>query len=71
MEPRFAAGIPFQFLPLQDCVDLAVFLIQSTISFQKYRTTVVRGVGGPVEVATVTRDGFKFVSQKSISVEGD
>jgi hypothetical protein len=69
MEPRFAAGIPYQFLPLQDSVDLAVFLIQSTISFQKFRTTVVRGVGGPVEVATVTREGFKFVSQKRISVE--
>lgn len=70
IEPHFAAGIPYQFLPLQDSVDLAVFLIQSTISFQKFRTTVVRGVGGPVEVATVTREGFKFVSQKSISAEG-
>lgn len=70
MEPRFAAGIPFQFLPLQDSVDLAIFLIQSTISFQKFRTTVVRGVGGPVEVATVTRAGFKFVSQKTISSKG-
>ncbi len=70
IEPKFAAGIPYQFLPLQDSVDLAIFLIQSTISFQKFRTTVIRGVGGPVEVATVTRDGFKFVSQKSISVEG-
>lgn len=69
MEPMFVAGIPYQFLPLQDCVDLAVFLIQSTISFQKFRTTVVRGVGGQVEVATVTRDGgFKFVSQRKISV---
>ena len=70
IEPKFAAGIPYQFLPLQDSVDLAIFLIQSTISFQKFRTTVIRGVGGPVEVATVTRDGFNFVSQKSISVEG-
>lgn len=70
MEPRFSAGIPYQFLPLQDSVDLAVFLIQSTISFQKFRTTVVRGVGGPVEVATVTRAGFNFVSQKTISSKG-
>jgi hypothetical protein len=69
VEPRFAAGIPFQFLPLQDCVNLAVFLIQSTIAFQKFRTTVVRGVGGPVEVATVTREGFEFISQKKISIE--
>jgi len=70
MEPRFAAGIPYQFLPLQDSVDLAIFLIQGTINFQKFRTTVVRGVGGPVEVATVTRRGFDFLSQKRISVEG-
>ena len=66
MEPRFAAGIPFQFLPLQDCVDLAVFLIQSTIRFQKFRTTVVRGVGGSVDVATVTRDtGLEFLSRRT------
>lgn len=69
IEPRFAAGIPFQFLPLQDCVDLAVFLIQATINFQKYRTTVVRGVGGPVEVATVTRDGgFEFVCHRKVTI---
>jgi hypothetical protein len=68
IEPRFAAGIPFQFLPLQDCVDLAVFLIQATINFQKYRTTIVRGVGGPVEVATVTRDGgFEFVCHRRVT----
>lgn len=69
MEQRFAAGIPYQFLPLQDCVDLAVFLIQSTINFQKFRTTTVRGVGGHVEVATITRsEGFKFKSQRQIAV---
>jgi hypothetical protein len=67
MEARFAAGIPYQFLPLQDCVDLAVFLIEDTIRFQQYRTTVVRGVGGPVEVATITRDGkFQFLSHKQV-----
>lgn len=70
MEAKFAAGIPYQFLPLQDSVDLAVFLIQGTISFQKFRTSIVRGVGGPVEVATVTRDGLNFISQKKISAEG-
>jgi hypothetical protein len=66
MRIQFAAGIPFQFLPLQDCVDLAVFLIRSTINFQRFRTSI-RGVGGPIEVATVTRaKGFKFVAQKQI-----
>ena len=53
---RFAPGIPYQFLPLTDCVNLAVFLIKSTIKFQTF-TTTLRGVGGPVEVAIVTRSG--------------
>jgi hypothetical protein len=65
MEQRFMAGIPYQFLPLQDCVELAIFLIQNTITFQKYRATTVRGVGGPVVVATVTRaKGFQFYTQR-------
>jgi hypothetical protein len=51
---RFAPAIPYQFLPLPDCVNLAVFLIKSTIKFQTI-TTTLRGVGGPVEAATVTR----------------
>jgi hypothetical protein len=69
VEPKFAAGIPYQFLPLQDCVDLAVFLIASTIQFQRFRSTAVRGVGGMVEVATLTKtDGLKFRSQRAISV---
>lgn len=67
MDAKYAAGVPYQFLPLQDCVDLAVFLIQGSINFQKFRTTVIRAVGGPVEVATITREEFKFVSQKMIS----
>ncbi len=68
LEPKFAAGIPYQFLPLQDCVDLAVFLIRATISFQQFRTTAVRGVGGPVQVATVTRDeGFRSLSDRRIT----
>ena len=67
LDMRLAAGIPYQFLPLQDCVDLATFLIKSTIEFQKFRTTV-RGVGGHVEVATVTRDrGFQFVSRRKLT----
>jgi hypothetical protein len=67
IQTRFAAGIPYQFLPLQDCVDLAVFLIKSTIDFQQFRTNL-RGVGGVVEVATITRtQGLKFVSERTVA----
>jgi len=68
LQQKFSAGIPYQFLPLQDCVNLAIFLIRSTITFQTFRTTTVRGVGGHVEVATVTRDaGVHHISQKEIT----
>lgn len=61
--------IPYPFLPLQDCVDLSTLLIRTTISFQTWLVGV-RGVGGAVDVATVTRTrGFFPVQQKSISGE--
>lgn len=58
--------IPYQFLPLQDCVDLSIFLIKTTIELQKW-SIGVRGVGGAIDVATITRtDGFTDVQRKII-----
>jgi hypothetical protein len=62
--------IPYPSLPLQDCVDLSILLIKTTAQLMGY-TMDVRGVGGPIDVATVTRiDGFKFVQSKQIHGEG-
>jgi hypothetical protein len=59
-------SLPLQFLPLQDCVDLAIFLITTTISMQRFLPTV-RGVGGAIDVATIVRtEGFKALQQKSV-----
>lgn len=61
--------IPYDVLPLQDCVDLAIFLVKSTMSAQQLAIGV-RGVGGPLEVAYITRvKGIKFVQQKEIKGE--
>jgi hypothetical protein len=61
--------LPFQFLPLQDCVDFCVLLIRTTINMQRF-TLDVRGVGGQIDVATVTRtDGFKAIQQKAVVAE--
>jgi len=58
--------IPYQFLPLQDCVDLSIFLVQTTIAIQRF-IVGVRGVGGAIDVATITRtEGFKPIQQKMI-----
>jgi hypothetical protein len=61
--------IPVQALPLQDCVDLAIFFIRTTISAQNL-TVGIRGVGGPLDVATITqKDGLQFVQRKQIRGE--
>jgi hypothetical protein len=66
LENKLSSRIPYQFLPLQDCVDLSVFLIRTTIEIQNW-TVDVRGVGGAIDVATITRtDGFQSVQQKKI-----
>ena len=58
--------IPYQFLPLQDSVDLSILLVKTTSQLMQY-TTDVRGVGGAVDVATITRtEGFKNVQSKQI-----
>lgn len=61
--------IPYQFLPLQDCVDLATLLVRTTAQLQTW-IVGLRGVGGPVDVATITRtEGFKEIQMKK--VQGD
>jgi hypothetical protein len=61
--------IPYQVLPLQDCVDLAVFMIRTTITAQALAVGI-RGVGGPIDVATVTRtSGLEYIQRKRICAE--
>ena len=61
--------IPIDVMALQDCVDLAIFSIRSTILGQSL-TIGLRGCGGPIEVATITRrEGLKFVQRKRIRGE--
>lgn len=58
--------IPYQFLPLQDCLDMADFLVNVTSSIQTWMVAV-RGVGGEIDLATITRtDGLRPVRQKEI-----
>jgi hypothetical protein len=62
--------IPINLLPLQDCVNLAIYFIRSTIDAQNLSVNL-RGVGGPIDVATITRrEGFKFIQRKEIIGEG-
>jgi len=58
--------IPLLAMPLQDCVDLALFFIQTTIAAQRL-TVGLRGCGGPIDVATITRrEGVHYIQKKQI-----
>jgi len=58
--------IPLQALPLQDCVDLALFFLNTTILGQRL-TVGIRGCGGEIDVAVVTRrEGFRFLKRKEL-----
>ena len=61
--------IPYNILPLQDCIDLATFLIRTTMTAQRLAATV-RGVGGLIEVAVITRTrGLEFIQRKELHGE--
>ncbi len=66
LEQHLSSKIPYPFLPLQDCVDLSIFLIRTTMELQNW-IIGVRGVGGAIDVATITRtEGFQPVQKKRI-----
>ena len=61
--------IPLNAMSLQDCVDLAIFFLRTTIDGQRL-TVGIRGCGGPIDVATITRrDGLNFIQKKKIKGE--
>ena len=66
---KIGVNIPYPFLPLQDCVDLSIFLIRTTMSIQRWQVGI-RGVGGAIDVATITRtEGFQPIQRKEIRGE--
>jgi hypothetical protein len=59
--------IPYQFLPLQDCINLSILLVRTTIEMQSFYVGL-RGVGGDIDVAVITKTGgFQSVQEKDIT----
>jgi hypothetical protein len=68
---QLQAPIPFQFLPLQDCVNLSILLIRTTIAIQTFLVGI-RGVGGAIDIATITRtEGLRPIQLKRVMGELD
>jgi hypothetical protein len=61
------AKIPYQFLPLQDCINLSTLLVRTTIEMQSFYVGL-RGVGGNIDVAAITKTGgFQPIKEKDVA----
>jgi hypothetical protein len=53
-------------MPIQDAIDLARFLVETTIGFVRFAVFLPKSVGGAVEIAAITKhEGFRWVQRKS------
>lgn len=59
---------PFQLLPLQDAIDYAIFLIDTTIKFQRF-TPMTPTCGGSIDLAVITHhSGFQWIKKKELAL---
>jgi hypothetical protein len=61
---RLSAPVVLAAMPIQDAIELATFMVQTTIGFMRFNFGA-ETVGGPIEVAVITKhEGFKWVNRK-------
>ncbi len=64
---RIQVKIPYQFLPLQDCINLSTLLVRTTMEMQSFYVGL-RGVGGDIDVAAITKTGgFQPIKEKDVA----
>ncbi|CAH2603033.1 conserved protein of unknown function [Rhodovastum atsumiense] len=58
-------------MPIQDAIDLARFLVETTIGFVRFAVHLPKSVGGAVDIAAITKhEGFRWVQRKSFYPPG-
>ncbi|WP_424134952.1 hypothetical protein [Roseomonas chloroacetimidivorans] len=54
-------------MPIQDAIDLARFLVETTIGFIRFAVFLPKSVGGAVQIAAITKhEGFRWVQRKDV-----
>jgi hypothetical protein len=65
MGPDLYETLMMPAMPIQDAIDLARYLVETTIGFSKFSIARAKTVGGPVEIAAITKhEGFRWVARK-------
>jgi len=65
VDPNIPIAKPnYGLMTLQDAIDYAIFLIRTTIDYQRF-ATMIPTVGGDIDVAIITHyGGFKWIQEK-------
>jgi hypothetical protein len=63
--PQLYENLILPAAPIQDAIDLSRFLVETTKGFIRFSIARTKTVGGPVEIAAITKhEGFKWVQRK-------
>lgn len=62
--------IRYNLMSLQDAIDFGVFIVRATIEAQRFNHGGNTGVGGAIDVAIITPNGFKWIQRKKLKIEG-
>lgn len=61
---HFAVPMVIDPMPIKDAIDVAEFLVETTINFSKF-SPGASTVGGPIDIAAITKhEGFKWIKRK-------
>jgi hypothetical protein len=64
VQNKLGAPVVLAAMPIQDAIELAKFMVQTTIGFMRFNLGA-ETVGGPIEIAAITKhEGFKWISRK-------
>ncbi len=64
IQQRLTVPLIIPAMPIQDAIDLAAFLVDTTIQFYRF-SPGAPVVGGPIEIAAITKhEGFKWIRRK-------
>lgn len=65
MRPDLYETLVMPAMPIQDAIDLAKYLVETTMGFCKFSIGRAKTVGGPVEIAAITKhEGFRWVAAR-------
>ena len=61
--------IRYDLMTLQDAIDFAVFIVRATIETQRFNQSSIQGVGGAIDIAVITPNGFRWIQYKRLHGE--